>query len=135
MREGKNGLRRPERSTRRFMDMNRLILIVQPILERYYMTFIVLWQSAKTPMREAELEQRCHLLAQKVSMLHGINAPDFFDRALFRHFIDTMLRLDYLVENEDGSLRFSDNFDQISLDIRSLLSFEVRCTILAMIRQ
>ncbi|MDH5353599.1 MAG: glycerol-3-phosphate 1-O-acyltransferase PlsB [Gammaproteobacteria bacterium] len=135
LREGKKGLRRPERSSRRFVDLHRLILIVQPILERYYMTFIVLWQSAKTPMREAELEQRCHLLAQKVSMLHGINAPDFFDRALFRHFIDTMLELDYLMENEDGSLRFSDDFDQINLDIRSLLSFEVRCTILAMIRQ
>lgn len=135
LREGKSGLRRPERSTRHFMDLHRLVLIVQPILERYYMTFIVLWQSAKTPMREAELEQRCHLLAQKVSMLHGINAPDFFDRALFRHFIDTMIELDYLVENEDGSLRFSDSFDQISLDIRNLLSFEVRCTILSMIRQ
>lgn len=135
LREGKNGLRRPERSARRFMDLHRLILIVQPILERYYMTFIVLWQSAKNPMREAELEQRCHLLAQKVSMLHGINAPDFFDRALFRHFIDTMIERDYLIENEDETLGFSDAFDHISLDIRSLLSFEVRCTILAMIRQ
>lgn len=135
LREGKNGLRRPERSSRRFMDLHRLILIVQPILERYYMTFIVLWQSAKTPMREAELEQRCHLLAQKVSMLHGINAPDFFDRTLFRHFIDTMIELDYLVENEDGRLEFSDDFNQVNLDIRGLLSFEVRCTILAMIRQ
>ncbi len=135
LREGKNGLRRPERSARRFMDLQRLILIVQPILERYYMTFIVLWQSAKSPMRESELEQRCHILAQKVSMLHGINAPDFFDRALFRHFIDTMIELDYLIENEDQTLGFSDAFDHISLDIRSLLSFEVRCTILAMIRQ
>ncbi len=135
LREGKNGLRRPERSARQFMDLQRLILVVQPILERYYMTFIVLWQSAKSPMHEAELEQRCHLLAQKVSMLHGINAPDFFDRALFRHFIDTMIELNYLIENEDETLGFSDAFDHISLDIRSLLSFEVRCTILTMIRQ
>lgn len=135
LREGKNALRRPERSARRFMDLNRMIMMVQPILERYYMTFIVLWQSAKTPMRETELEQRCHLLAQKVSMLHGINAPDFFDRALFRHFIDTMIELDYLKKNQDETLGFSDTFNHISLDIRSLLSFEVRCTILAMIRQ
>ncbi|MCP4433276.1 MAG: glycerol-3-phosphate 1-O-acyltransferase PlsB, partial [Gammaproteobacteria bacterium] len=80
LRQSRNDLRRPERSARRFMDLNRLILVVQPILERYYMTFIVLWQSAKAPMNEADLEQRCHLLAQKVSMLHGINSPDFFDR-------------------------------------------------------
>ncbi len=135
LRKGKNGLRRPERSARRYMDLHRLVMIVQPILERYYMTFIVLWQSSKSPMREAELEQHCHLLAQKVSMLHGINSPDFFDRALFRHFIDTMIELDYLVKNEDETLGFSIAFDRINLDIRSLLSFEVRCTILAMIRQ
>lgn len=134
LRVGKKGLRRPERSARRFMDLRRLILIVQPILERYYMTFIVLWQSAKAPMREAELEQRCHLLAQKVSMLHGINSPDFFDRTLFRHFLDTMIELDYLSKNEDETLGFSDSFEHINLDIRNLLSYEVRSTILAMIR-
>ena len=134
LRKVKKGLRRPKRSARRFMDLNRLILIVQPILERYYMTFIVLWQSAKTPMTEAALEQRCHLLAQKVSMLHGINSPDFFDRALFRHFIDTMIELDYLAESRDGTLLFTDSLDYISSDIRTLLSFEVRCTILGMIR-
>ena len=98
------------------------------------MTFIVLWQSAKTPMSEADLEQRCHLLAQKVSMLHGINSPDFFDRALFRHFIKTMIELEYLAESDDGTLNFTDGLDYISTDIRTLLSFEVRCTILAMIR-
>lgn len=134
LRQGKKGLRRPERSARRFMDLNRLILIVQPVLERYYMTFIVLWQSAKAPMSEADLEQRCHLLAQKVSMLHGINSPDFFDRALFRHFIDTMIELGYLSESDDGTLLFTDKQDYLSTDIRTLLSFEVRCTILAMIR-
>jgi glycerol-3-phosphate O-acyltransferase len=134
LRRSDKGLRRPERSARRFMDLNRLILIVQPILERYYMTFIVLWQSAKTPMSEADLEQRCHLLAQKVSMLHGINSPDFFDRALFRHFIDTMIELEYLARSDDGTLKFTDGLDYISTDIRTLLSFEVRCTILAMIR-
>ena len=134
LRDGKKGLRRPERSTRRYIELMQLSLIVQPILERYYMTFIILWQSAKAPMREAELEQRCHLLAQKVSMLHGINAPDFFDRQLFTHFIETMIDLNYLQKNENETLEFSESFSHINLDIRSLLSIEVRGTILAVIR-
>jgi len=134
LRESKKGLRRPERSTRSYIELIHLTLIVQPILERYYMTFIILWQSTKAPMREAELEQRCHLLAQKVSMLHGINAPDFFDRLLFTHFIQTMIDLNYLQKNEDETLEFSESFNHINLDIRSLLSIEVRSTILAVIR-
>ncbi len=134
LRQGKVGIRRPERSTKRYMDLMRLSLVVQPILERYYMTFIVLWQSARAPMTEAELEQRCHLLAQKVSMLHGINAPDFFDRLLFRHFIETMIEMGYLQQNDNAGLIFSDDFDHVNLDIRSLLTIEVRCTILSMIR-
>jgi len=76
--------------------LTRLALIVQPILERYYLAFIVIWQSAESPMTETELEQHCHLLAQKISMVYGINSPDFFDRQLFRHFIETALDLDYL---------------------------------------
>ncbi len=134
LRQGNAGIRRPERSARRYMDLRRLILVVQPILERYYMTFIALWQSARAPMSEADLEQRCHLLAQKVSMLHGINAPDFFDRLLFRSFIETMVEMEYLQQNENTELVFSDDFDHVNLDIRGLLSIEVRYTILSMIR-
>ena len=131
--EVKNALRRPDRSDRSYMFLNRLAQIVQPILERYYMTFIVLWQSAESPMRESELERHCHLLAQKVSMLHGINAPDFFDQALFRNFLKTMSKLDYLKKDGQGALVFSDAFNHVNPDIRKLLSIEVRSTILTLI--
>ena len=129
-----SGLRRPGRSSRHFIDLKRLAQIIQPVLERYYMTFIVLWQSAKSPMKEDELEQRCHLFAQKVSMLHGINSPDFFDRLLFRHFIETMIERGYLQKEDNGRLLFSEQLDAIDLDTRNLLSIEVRASILSMIK-
>ena len=133
--EEKSGeLQRPRRSDHRFVQLLRLAQIVQPILERYYMTFIVLWQSAKSPLGEDELERRCHLLAQKVSMIYGINSPDFFDRLLFRDFIATMFEKEYLVRDEQGGLEFAQGFDYVSLDLRNLLSTEVRSSILALIR-
>ena len=67
-------------------------------------------------------------------MLHGINSPDFFDRQLFTHFIETMIDLSYLQKNSDEALEFSESFNHINLDIRSLLSIEVRGTILEVIR-
>jgi glycerol-3-phosphate O-acyltransferase len=108
-------------------------MIVQPIFERYYLTFIVIWQSAGAPMTETDLEQHCHLLAQKISMIYGINAPDFFDRQLFRHFIETALDLGYLEKNDTQALVIAKSFEQVNLDIRNLLSTEVRSTILSLI--
>jgi glycerol-3-phosphate O-acyltransferase len=127
-------LRRPRRSDHRFMQLIRLAHIVQPILERYYMTFIVLWQASSDPLDDADLEHRCHLLAQKISMIYGINAPDFFDRLLFHDFIETMLENEYLVRNDQQQLEFTTDFDYISLDLRNLLSTEVRGSILSIIK-
>jgi glycerol-3-phosphate O-acyltransferase len=129
-----SNLHRPRRSHHGFMQLIRLANIVQPILERYYMTFIVLWQASPTPLDDNALEYRCHLLAQKISMIYGINSPDFFDRGLFRDFIATMLEYDYLRRNTSQQLEFSPGFDYVSLDLRNLLSTEVRSSILAIIR-
>ena len=129
-----NDLQRPPRNSRQLMQLIRLAHIVQPILERYYMTCIVLWQTAEAPLQEAELERRCHLLAQKFSMIYGINSPDFFDRLLFRDFIATMLENEYLVENDQLQLEFKQGFNYASLDLRNLLSSEVRTGILSLIK-
>jgi len=127
-------LRRPRHSNHEFIQLTRLANIVQPILERYYMTFIVLWQTSGEPLQEAALEHRCHLLAQKISMIYGINSPDFFDRLLFRDFIETMLETEYLVKNDRDQLEFATEFDYVSLDVRNLLSTEVRSSILSLIK-
>jgi glycerol-3-phosphate O-acyltransferase len=127
-------LRRPRRSHHGFMQLIRLAGIVQPVLERYYMAFILLWQTSPTPLQESDLEHRCHLLAQKISMIYGINSPDFFDRGLFRDFIATMIDRGYLRRDKNQLLEFSPGFDYVSLDLRNLLSTEVRSSILAIIR-
>ena len=130
----KNDLIRPQRHSRQFMQLIRLAHVAQPILERYYMTLIVLWQTSGAPLQEAELEHRCHLLAQKISMIYGINSPDFFDRLLFRDFIATMLENEYLVKNDHLQLEFTQGFDYTSLDLHNLLSAEVRSSILSLIK-
>jgi len=83
---------------------------------------------------EDELEHRCHLLAQKVSIIHGIDSPDFFDRPLFRDFIEAMFDSAYLLRNDEGGLEFAPGFDYVSLDLRNLLSTEVRSSILSLIK-
>jgi glycerol-3-phosphate O-acyltransferase len=126
-------LRRPNRSNPKYTQLIRIARIAQPIMERYYMTFTLLWQASGTALTETELELRCHLLAQKISMLQGINSPDFFDRLLFQDFVATMLEKGYLVKNDQQQLGFAPGFKFVSLDLRSLLSTEVRSSILSLI--
>jgi glycerol-3-phosphate O-acyltransferase len=126
-------LKRPDRNDIHYLFLTRLAHIAQPILERYYMTFVVLWESGGNPISEEELEQRCHLVAQKISMLYGINSPDFYDRQLFGHFINTLFELDFIERDEQGHLMFQQSFDRVNVDIRILLSIEVRSTILQLL--
>ncbi len=131
-REGK--LRRPDRSDAHYLLLIRLGAIVQPVLERYYMTFAILWENGEKPISEADLEQRCHLVAQKISMIYGNNSPDFFDRQLFRHFIHSLRRLGFVEKDEQGLLRLAPDLEGVNIDIRLLLSLEVRSTILQLLR-
>ncbi|MCY1311739.1 Glycerol-3-phosphate acyltransferase [compost metagenome] len=43
-------------------------------------------------------------MAQRLSILHGLNAPEFFDKSLFRHFIQTLLDQGVLRQDEAGKL-------------------------------
>ncbi len=130
-REGK--LRRPDRSDAHYLLLTRLGAIVQPVLERYYMTFAILWENGEQPISDSELEQRCHLVAQKISMIYGNNSPDFFDRQLFRHFIRSLIDLDFVERDEEGLLRLATDLEGVNIDIRLLLSLEVRSTILQLL--
>jgi len=128
-------LKRPDRNDIHFLLLTRLAHIIQPILERYYMTFIVLWQSSGNPLTEIVLEKKCHLIAQKVSRIYGINSPDFFDRQLFKHFISTLFKQELISKTDSGLLIFEESFNQINMDVRILLSIEVRSTILQLLRK
>lgn len=131
--KNKHQLKRPDRSDVHYLLLSRLAHIAQPVLERYYMTFVVLWESGGDPISEDQLERRCHLVAQKISMIYGINSPDFFDRQLFGHFIDTLFELDFIERDDNDHLVFRESFNQINVDIRILLSIEVRSTILQLL--
>jgi glycerol-3-phosphate O-acyltransferase len=71
--------------------------IMRETLERYCMTTVLLAESLPRGFIErSEFEQQCHLMAQRMAVLSGRNAPEFFDKALFSSYIDTMKRLGLL---------------------------------------
>ncbi len=58
---------------------------MRDMLQRYYITTTILQQ---TPcISRGELEAESQSIAQRLAILHGINAPEFFDKAVFSQFI------------------------------------------------
>lgn len=50
------------------------------------MAISLLLNSGQNSISAEELEDLCTIMAQRLSILHGLNAPEFFDKSLFRHF-------------------------------------------------
>ena len=52
--------------------------------ERYFITVSVLAKNGSGKLTRQQLEQLCILCAQRISLLHEFEAPEFYDRTLFK---------------------------------------------------
>jgi len=61
-----------------------------------------------------------------MSILFGLNAPEFFDKTLFRNFITNMQKNGVLEADENGLLCYGEGLQQVAEDARLVLSVEKR---------
>jgi glycerol-3-phosphate O-acyltransferase len=95
-------------------------------LRRYLITISVLARNGSGTLSRAELESLCIHTAQRISMLHEFNAPEFYDKALFRGFIAQLRKTGYLSPNAENKLVFDERLEQISNDARFILGEAIR---------
>ncbi len=95
-------------------------------LRRYLITIAVLARNGSGVLSRAELERLCIHTAQRISMLHEFNAPEFYDKALFKGFIAQLRKTGYLSPNQDNKLVFDQRLEQISNDARFILGEAIR---------
>jgi len=94
--------------------------------ERYYITVAVLAKNGSGVLSRTQLERLCTLAAQRINQLSKFDAPEFYDRNLFRQFIDLLRHMGMLSVNESGKLEFTDTIDAITEDAKTLLSKDIR---------
>ncbi len=102
---------------------------VRQTVVRYYMAVTLLTQQGSGELSQKRLEDLCHLLAQRLSFLYEFNAPEFFDKATFRNFIDTLKQNGHLSVAEDGDLDFDQRLVEVAAQASLILSAEIRQTI------
>ena len=95
---------RPAPSSRHFVLLTLLSRTVAQTLQRFYMATSLLLNAGQHSLSAEELEDLCTVMAQRISILHGLNAPEFFDKSLFRHFIQTLLDQGVVRRDEAGKL-------------------------------
>jgi glycerol-3-phosphate O-acyltransferase len=99
-------------------------------IERYYLVIALLLQAGSGNITQAALEQRCHLMAQRMTVLYGLNSPEFFDKSLFRSFIDLLGRRQVITAAKDGTISFGEALLGVATDAQLVLSEQLRHDIL-----
>jgi len=98
--------------------------------QRYYILTSLLVGKGSGVVSALELENLCHLTAQRLSLLFEFNAPEFFDKTLFRNFI-TGLRESGVVRTDDaGKLAFDQGIANFAETAKLILSKDIRHGIL-----
>jgi glycerol-3-phosphate O-acyltransferase len=127
---GQGGLRRPAPHTPEAIQMWLLAQSSVQTLERFYMTVALLAKHGSGTLRPSELEDLCHLMAQRMSMLFQFSAPEFFDKSLFRGFIARLRKNGVLRTDETGLLVFDQGLVRAMDDARLFLGDRLRNDIL-----
>ncbi|WEA21610.1 glycerol-3-phosphate 1-O-acyltransferase PlsB [Pseudomonas juntendi] len=121
---------RPPPSSRQFVLLTLLARTITQTLQRFYMATSLLLNSGQNSLSAEALEDLCVIMAQRLSILHGLNAPEFFDKTLFRHFIQTLLQQGVLHADAQGKLGYHDKLGELAEGVaKRVLSAELRLSI------
>jgi glycerol-3-phosphate O-acyltransferase len=121
---------RPGPNTIAAMQLSLLAQTTVATVERYYLAIALLIGAGSGQISQAALEERCQLMAQRMTLLYGINSPEFFDRSLFENFIDLLRARDVVRVDAAGLLEFDDILVRVAADAQLVLSEQIRHSIL-----
>ncbi len=109
---------------------SRLMLLaeaVQPALQRYAISLTLLHSlDDNASIRRVELEQESQKLAQRISALYGINAPEFFDKNLFKNQVKVLKEEGYIKHQEGMGITSTDKAEELYQMILNILSIPVQ---------
>ncbi len=124
---------KPDSGSTEFVVLNLLARCIVQTLERFYIATSLLSDNQQA-MTAEELENKCRDLAQRLSIINGLNAPEFFDKSLFKNFIATLQQRSLVTSQEGGTLSCSDQLHKVTSQARQILSADVRHSIVQVTR-
>lgn len=108
-----------------FISLQTFSLNIDETLERYLILLTSL--ENQDVIERAPLEKHCQLVAERLSILHGINSPEFFDKTIFSTLISILKENQYL--NDENKVDHN-KVNMLYKSISKLISPDVKLTIL-----
>ncbi|MCS5584889.1 MAG: 1-acyl-sn-glycerol-3-phosphate acyltransferase, partial [Pseudomonadales bacterium] len=112
-----------------YNSLQDIASITDPTLERFYIVMALLQQSNRPSLKT--LESASAGIAEQLSVIYGINSPEFFDKSLFSTFL-RQLKSEQVVDTE---LAVSENFAPLESATARSLDADVRYNILQAVRK
>ncbi|MDX1466347.1 MAG: glycerol-3-phosphate 1-O-acyltransferase PlsB [Halomonas sp.] len=123
-REG-DAWRRPQGSLSAGEQLDMLGALMQPSLERGYLLLSVLLSEPSGHFTAEALTARTRLLAERLALLSGRDAPEFFDARLFTGLVESLTACGWLAV-DDGRLSFDEALREAAEHSRALFDPALR---------
>ena len=122
--------RRPRTGSTEAVQLSVLAHATLEVIERYYLAIALLLRTGPGSVTQDALEHQCHQMASRMSLLYELRSPEFFDRALFREFLDLLRERDVIRIDPDGRLAYDQELLEVAADAQLVLSEQIRHSIL-----
>lgn len=121
------------RESAQWLQLQLLARSASETLQRYSIVLELLQQAQ--PIQRADLERHAITLAERLSAIHGINAPEFYDKKVMSTFIASLKEQGLLQVNDDGQQIAAPAIGELSDDIDALIDPPVLQTIRQSVQQ
>jgi glycerol-3-phosphate O-acyltransferase len=130
----KKTLVRPRAGSEKAFQLLMLGQSMVPMLQRFYLVIAILVGNGSGALSRGDLESMCQQSSERLSMIYGLHSPDFFNKTLFRDFIEMLQQQGILRRGSEGGIEFDDDIESIGADARLVLGEEIRHSILSLTR-
>jgi len=121
---------RPAANSNEYVKLSGIAHVAMQTQERYFLTLSLLNKVGSGQINAKELEEQSAVLASRISVLHGISTPEFFDKNLFRTLIEQLMVQGLLIPDEEGQLNFDESLTAMTGELERVLDASLRQSIL-----
>lgn len=97
---------RPSPTSPRHTELDRCARMIEPFIERYYLSLLLLLGHGSGALRRAELVRECSEVSEQLALIYSLDSPDLFHASLFENLVAFLVEWGIVAEASAGGLRF-----------------------------
>lgn len=126
--------KKPDEHLASHLRLRLLAQLVQPSLERIYLLLALLSREGSGALKRPALVEQTQQMAQRLTLLQGLDAPEFSDPKLLDQALGLLLELGWLSEDSAQHLIFGQDLIDAMYQGRQLFDPQLRHSLLSLTR-